>query len=74
MDGRKWVVVELRDDGARFEHDPFNPDSDDGTVLDERMRDMQFCRQRVAKYGGELTIESAYGSGTRYTMTLPDHD
>ncbi len=58
------VTVTVEDDGAGFT-------GDDARLNDPKRKGLATMRQRVGMYGGQMTIDSAPGRGTRVTATLP---
>jgi hypothetical protein len=68
-DGREWVVIELSDGGCE------TPDGDTPTAVlrrgtvTQKARDLQFCRNWVAKYGGSFTVR--LDRGTVVQLRLP---
>ncbi|MDQ6694900.1 MAG: sensor histidine kinase [Chloroflexota bacterium] len=58
------VTVNVEDDGAGF-------NTDDSKMSDPKLRGLAAMRQRVEMFGGQMTLESAPGRGTRIVSTLP---
>jgi signal transduction histidine kinase len=65
--GRKAVTVEVWDNGVGF--DAVAPAL--GDVCDGRGFGLVAARERLAAYGGTLTVDSTPGRGTRVLATLP---
>lgn len=62
----KWRLT-IEDDGKGF---PFAGRLDD-TVMDEAGKGPMIIKERVGLIGGELTVESTPGKGTRLEITVP---
>ncbi len=58
------VTVNVEDDGAGFS-------GDDAGLNDPKRKGLATMRQRVAMYGGQMTVDAAPGRGTRIAATLP---
>lgn len=58
------VAVTVEDDGAGFA-------GDDARLNDPKRRGLATMRQRVNMYGGQMTVDTAPGRGTRINATLP---
>lgn len=70
-DDRDWVVVEIQDTGYRpnLELDQL-PDSPPAGTM-QTLRDFQFSRQRIEKYGGRFAVATKLDSGTTVRLHLP---
>lgn len=58
------VAVTVEDDGAGFT-------GDEARMSDPKRKGLATMRQRVGMYGGQMSIDTAPGRGTRITATLP---
>ncbi len=58
------VAVTVEDDGAGF-------GGDESRMADPKRKGLATMRQRVGMYGGQMTIDTAPGRGTRINATLP---
>ncbi|HEY0068846.1 MAG TPA: histidine kinase [Chloroflexia bacterium] len=58
------VGVTVEDDGAGFA-------GDDSRLSDPKRKGLATMRQRVGMYGGQMTVDTAPGRGTRINATLP---
>jgi two-component system sensor histidine kinase DegS len=58
------VAVTVEDDGAGFV-------GDEARMSDPKRKGLATMRQRVGMYGGQMTIDTAPGKGTRINATLP---
>jgi len=61
--GQRWRFV-VRDDGAGFNMNQVRGESHVG---------LKIMRERAARIGAEVTVNSVPGSGTTVTLTLPPH-
>lgn len=61
-----WFEGRIEDDGRGF-----NPDDIHGDGLETRGLGLLGIKERVSQFGGELEIESAYGSGCCLCIRLP---
>lgn len=58
------VTVTVEDDGAGFA-------GDEARLSDPKRKGLSTMRQRVGMYGGQMTVDTAPGRGTRINATLP---
>ncbi len=63
--GRLWIILEIKDNGYGID---FNPQGED-----QRARDLRFCSERIAKYGGRYNIEFRQGYGSVITFRMPGY-
>ncbi len=70
-----WVRMSVADNGAGSDIE-FNEEDliADRQNVDEKTRDLFFCKRRVEKYGGRFDIHTDFGHGTRVTILLPAFD
>ena len=75
MAAQLWVNISVADNGAGGEVVLNEEDLvADRQNVDERLRDLFFCKRRIEKYGGRLDIETDFGHGTQVTIRLPPYD
>jgi signal transduction histidine kinase len=73
-DGRAWVRIMIADNGAGINMDLETLDKRlEEHPNDERLRDLNFCRHRIAKYGGRLTMASDMARGLRTVIEIPEY-
>jgi signal transduction histidine kinase len=58
------VSVTVEDDGSGF-------NADDSTLNDPKFRGISTMNQRVEMFGGQFTLDSEPGRGTRVVVNLP---
>jgi len=63
--GRLWIILEIKDNGYGID---FSPQGED-----QRARDLRFCSERIAKYGGRYNIEFRQGYGSVITFRMPGY-